>query len=91
MQLSDFTGQPCKSSMAYEFLPKKKESLDLEAIAKKLKARNVYIEVESPFILLLKIGGRNVSFFKSGKILVKQTQDANEARKAAEELINCLK
>ncbi|HZX20378.1 MAG TPA: hypothetical protein VFF13_05170 [archaeon] len=87
LELNDFTGQPCKSRVAYEFLPKKDAQLNLEQVAKKLKENEVYIEIEAPYLLMLKVNGKDVSLFKSGKIIVKSTQNKTKARKIAEKLI----
>jgi len=88
IELSNFIGQPCQSRIAYEFLPKKKYKLDLGKTAKTLKKNEVFIELESPYLLMLKIAGTNISLFKSGKIIVKSTNDKKEARKIAEKLIS---
>ena len=87
IELSDFTGQPCKSRIAYEFIPKKNYSLDLKKTAEKLKKENVFIEIETPYLIMLKHLGKNVSLFKSGKIIVKSVNEKNDARKIAESLI----
>jgi len=87
MQLSDFIGQPCNSRIAFEFLPKQKQQLKLQEIADKLRLTNVFVEVETPFLLMLKVAGHNISFFRSGKIIVKDTNDKAEARKVAEALL----
>ena len=88
MELSKFVGQPCKSRLAYEFVPKKDYKLNLEIVAKTLKEHEVYIEIEAPYLLMLKLAGKNVSLFKSGKIIVKSTNDKSKARKVAEKLIS---
>lgn len=88
LELSKFVGQPCQSRLAYEFVPKKDHNLNLESVAKTLKENEVYIEIEAPYLLMLKLGGKNVSLFKSGKIIVKSTNDKTQARKVAEKLIS---
>lgn len=87
LQLSDFVAQPCKSRIAYEFIPKQKQQLELQKIADKLRLTDVFVEIETPYLLMLKISGHPVSFFRSGKIIVKDTNDREEARKVAESLI----
>ncbi|MFH1586504.1 MAG: hypothetical protein ABID38_01450 [Candidatus Diapherotrites archaeon] len=90
MELSDYTGKPCRSRQAYEFIPKRKHSLDLEKSAKLLKSEDVYLEVVSPYLLMLNLDGTSLSLFKSGKIIVKETKDAEKARKIAEKLVSRL-
>ena len=91
IELSDFTGQPCRSRLAYEFVPKKENKLNLEKIVEKLRKNEVFIELDTPYLLMLKIGGKNVSLFKSGKIIVKETKDKKMAKKIAETLIKKMK
>lgn len=90
MELSDFVGKPCKSRVAFEFIPKKKTKLDLDAIAKKLKAKGVFIEVETQFLLILKIEVP-ITLFQTGKILIKETNQEKDARKIAEKLVKAIK
>ena len=85
--LSSFTGQPCRSRIAYEFLPKADYSLNLESVAGNLRKRDVFIEIETPYLLMLKMDGKNVSLFRSGKIIVKSTKEKGVARKIAEHLV----
>ena len=91
IELSGFMGQPCRSRLAYEFVPKKDYKLNLEEVAKSLKENEVFIELDTPYLLMLKISAKNVSLFKSGKIIVKETKDKKIARKIAETLIQKLK
>jgi len=88
MKLSYFTGQPCKSRIAFEFVPKKETKLDLEKVAKKLYKAGVFIELTAPFLLMLKLNGTNVSVFKGGKIVVKGINEEKKSRKIAEKLIS---
>ncbi len=90
LRLKDYAGKPCSSSADFEFVPREETSMDLEAAAKKLRKNEVFVEIETPFLLMLKIAGRNLSLYKSGKILVKSTHEKEEARKAAEKLVAAL-
>jgi len=87
MELKDFVGKPCKSRMAFEFIPKKKQKLGLGKIAEVLREKEVMVEIETPFLLILKFKGKDISLFRSGKIIVKETSEEKEAKKTAEELI----
>lgn len=88
IELSGFVGQPCKSRIAYEFVPKHDHDLPLEEVAAALKKNEVFVEIETPYLLMLKLGGKDVSLFKSGKIIVKSTNHEAEARRVAESLIS---
>ena len=87
MELKDFIGQPCKSRLAFEFIPKKTQSLDLFPIAQSLQKNGVLIETQVPFLLVFRFNGFPVSLFRSGKIIVKQTNDPQTAKQVALELI----
>lgn len=91
MELKDFVVQPCKSRLAFELLPKKKEFLDLEKMAELLRGKKVEIEVQTPFLLVVNFNNRGASIFKSGKIIVKDCENETEARKTAELLIQKMK
>ncbi|MDO8624583.1 MAG: hypothetical protein Q7R47_00760 [Candidatus Diapherotrites archaeon] len=90
IELKDFIVQPCKSRLAFEFIPKHKHELDLVHAAVKLKEAGVGIEVETPFLLMLTAGAHGVSLFKSGKLIVKDTQDKETARGVAQRIIDQL-
>lgn len=87
IELGNFVGQPCKSRVAYEFIPKNELKLNLEDAAANLRENEVFVEMETPYLLMLKIGGKDVSLFKSGKIIVKNTNEKAVARKIAESLV----
>ena len=86
LELSDFTGKPCNSRTAYEFVPKQDLELALEEVSKTLSKNGVLLELESPYILIVKVLGKDVSLFRSGKIIVKSTTDGLVARRVAQEL-----
>jgi TATA-box binding protein (TBP) (component of TFIID and TFIIIB) len=86
MELSDFTGKPCSSRVAFQFLPNKPIELDLLKVAQDLKKENI-VEMESKVLLILKIDGKNVSLFQSGKTLVRGEKDENSARAIAERVV----
>ena len=87
MELSEFTAKSCMSKTACEFLPKKKRELDLEKVAENLRKKDVLIDIETPFVLLLKFKGKNISLFKSGKIIVKETPEESEGKAIAKALM----
>ena len=88
MELKDFAGKLCRGKSAYEFVPKEKQKFDLSQLAGKLRGAGVEIEVESPYILIVKISGTQASVFKSGKLIVKNTDEEEKAREIAERLVS---
>jgi len=90
MELSDFTGKPCRSKMAYEFLPKKKVLIDLEKASSELSLIG-NIEVTTKVLLMLRIEPCTVSLFPSGKILVRGEREEGKAKRIAEKLVKALK
>ena len=91
MELKDFVVQACKSRLAFEFLPRKKENLELEKIAQQLKTAGFPLEVETNFLLMTRIGKHGISLFRSGKIIVKETESETDARQIAQQLIQKIK
>jgi len=89
MELSDFVGKPCKSRVAFEFIPKKRIKLDLEGLAKRLKEKQVFVEIETPFLLILRMQVP-ITLFQTGKILIKETNLEKDARKIAEKLVKIM-
>ena len=87
MELSEFNIQSCMSKTACEFIPKKKVQLNLGKIAEDLRKKDVVVDIETPYVLMLKFQGKNISFFKSGKIIVKETPEEKEGKKIAEKLM----
>ena len=90
MELKDFVGQPCKSRLAFEFIPRQAHSIDLNPVAQALQKKGVILETQVPFLLTFRLNGFPVSFFRSGKIIVKNTNDPQEAKKIALDLIGLL-
>jgi len=86
LKLSDFTGRPCKSRTAYEFLPNKKTIIDLTKAAGELR-KEYYIEIETKVLLMIKVDGATVSLFPSGKILVRGEKEEAKAREIAEKVV----
>lgn len=87
MELKDFVVSACKSRLAFEFLPRKKEALDLPRIAEALRKNGVLVEVNTPFLLMVRLQDVGISVFRSGKIIVKDCNIETDARQIAESLI----
>lgn len=89
MELDDFQSKLCGSGNSYEFIPKSKQKLDLELVAKKLSA-DALIEAETPFVIMMKYSDAKISLFRSGKLIVKNISDAETAKKIAEKIIGSI-
>jgi TATA-box binding protein (TBP) (component of TFIID and TFIIIB) len=82
-ELEGFIIRPCKSKLAFEFIPKRQASLDLGRTAEQMKKAGVFVEIETPFILILQFNAHKISFYKSGKMIIKDTASKEEAEKIA--------
>ncbi|MEK6959488.1 MAG: hypothetical protein AABW59_05610 [archaeon] len=87
MKLDDFTGKPCRTKTAFEFLPKRTTKLNLELVTDQLAA-TCESEVKSKVLLIVKCENRTVSIFPSGKILVRGEKDEKRAREIAEKVVS---
>lgn len=82
VDLEDYLIKPCSSRTGYDFLPKKQQTIDLKKASQKLSAKGFKIDFETPIFFSLKVDGKNVSVFKSGKISVKDEKNGQQARSA---------
>jgi len=76
--------------MAYEFLPKHKLKVNLDKACAEL-GETCTIEVTSKVLAIVRIDGKTVSLFPSGKLLVRGEKEENAARKIAEKVVKTLK
>ncbi|MFH1588503.1 MAG: hypothetical protein ABIA76_04160 [Candidatus Diapherotrites archaeon] len=86
----DFVAKPCISSDSFEFIPKEKNDLQLLVIAEKLESEGVFVEIKNEFFLSIKFQNTKTSVFKSGKILMRNADSMNEAKKIVKELIKLM-
>ena len=89
MEIDDFQLDLCGSGNSYEFIPKSKQKLELDVIAKKL-SNDALIEAETPFVIMMKYNDAKISLFRSGKLIVKNITDAKTAKKIAQKIINLI-
>ena len=90
MKLDEFVGKPCRSKVAFEFVPKHSTKINLEESVKELR-KEFLVEVESKLLLIVRIADKNISIFPSGKILVRNEKIEQEARNIAERVVKKLK
>ena len=89
MEIDNFQSKLCGSGNSYEFIPKIKQKLELESVAKKL-VKDALIEAETSFVIMMTYNDAKISLFKSGKIIVKNITDAESAKKIAKKIINLI-
>ncbi len=90
MELDDFTGKPCRSKTAYEFLPKHKVKINLQTAEEELR-ETAKTEIASKVLLMVKIDNTIASIFPSGKILVRGEREETKAKEYAKRIVNALK
>jgi len=90
VELSDYTGKPCRNKMAYEFLPKKDLHVDL-VIAEREISMVATIEMSSKVLIMARMENTTISLFPSGKLLVRGEREEEKAKKVAENLVKALK
>ncbi len=91
LKVNDFVSKPCRSSDSFQFVPSEKVSLNLNELVKNFEDEGFFIEFNSSFLISMKISGKRVSLFKSGKVLVKDSDNEEETRKIAEKIYSLIK
>jgi TATA-box binding protein (TBP) (component of TFIID and TFIIIB) len=85
-----FLFKPCKTSIAFQSTLKK-GTLDLHKCESALRKAGYSIELSTKSLIVAK-SKLSVSIFPSGRILVKDTTDEDEAKKIIEKIYSlCLK
>lgn len=90
MEIAEYTGKPCRTKMAYEFLPKKQITINLEKACEEIKD-TATIEVKTKVLLMLKLNYATISLFPSGKLLVRGERDEEKAKELARKILSTLK
>ena len=80
----------CRGRTGYEFIPKRKNALNLDVLANNLESKNIVVEANTPHLLIVKVKGTGVSVFASGKLIVKDIESKEGAEKIAAELIKII-
>lgn len=81
--------KPCTSMKAMNIIPQEKFDLDLEEVCECLAGKGYQIKRVTRFLALVR-KGYDISIFPSGKIIVKETDDKEEALKIAHEIYDCI-
>lgn len=82
--------KPCTSMKGIIVTPQEKYDADLEDLCECLAERGYRIKRVTRFLALLS-GKYDITVFPSGKIIVKDTSDREEALKIATDIYECLK
>ncbi len=90
MELSDYVGQPCKTQLAFEFFPKKPQSLDLQKVVGLLRKSTFVVELETPIFVGVLVGKTSVSIFRNGKIMVKDITKKEAAAEIAKKIVKAI-
>lgn len=89
-RLSEYTGRACNAGTAFEFIPLTQTETPLENVALALEHANVPLDIRSPLVLVFSFEGKELSWYKSGKILVKGETDATRAKNLTHQLFDQL-
>lgn len=81
--------KPCTSMKAINITPEERLDLDLEDVCECLSRKGYQIKRVTRFLALVK-KDYDISIFPSGKIIVKDTNDKEEALKIALEIYECM-
>lgn len=90
MDLSEYTGKPCRTKTAYEFTPKKPIKLDLNKVAQQTNQVTT-IEVNTKLLLMLKKDQCMITIFPSGRILIRGERNEEKARRIVEKIVSTIK
>lgn len=75
--------QPCKTSAAYEAVPKKKLDLSLDKIEEKLKEKKHNILSKTNFLLITTYENMRITIYKSGKLMINGIKEKEAAQNIA--------
>jgi len=90
MEILGYLERLCRGRTGYEFIPKRKNALNLDVLANNLESKNIVVEANTPHLLIVKVKGTGVSVFASGKLIVKDIESKEGAEKIAAELIKII-
>jgi ribonuclease HIII len=90
MEIAEYTGKPCRTKMAYEFLPKKQITVNLEKACEEIESIAT-IEIKTKVLLMLKLDYATISLFPSGKLLIRGEREEDKAKEIAKKILSTLK
>ena len=90
LDLENFTGRACNAGSAFEFVPRQGASHSLDELAERLSQAGLTLEIRSPLVLVFIFDEREISWYKSNKLLVKGETDAARAHSIAQRLFRAI-
>ena len=90
MNLSGFEVKPCRSGMAFDVLPRQAMKVDLAKACQRFREKGFAVEAETPVVAMVRVKGKPVSVYASGRLQVRQTRALEEARAIATEIVRLL-
>jgi len=91
LSISDFILDSCKITPGFEFYPKKRKKIDLTPLLGLLSEKGYYLDKDnSPFFLHIKTKEGTITLFSSLKVVVRETDDENVAKKMIADLLELI-
>ncbi len=81
--------RPCSTTKGIEFVPKKRERLNLKKIVPNIE-KKFDVEIDTPYVIVFNVKGYAVSLFMTGKISVKKIEKEEKGRKIIKEVLKIL-
>ncbi len=80
-----FIVRPCAGGTVFVINFDKARKIYFKGVVEKVKCSRFRVAIETPEVLLLKLGDVDITLFKSGKIMAKNVKSREEAEKIAED------
>jgi ArsR family metal-binding transcriptional regulator len=91
LTINDFILDACKITPGFEFYPKKRRKIELTGLLNILKEKGYYLDKDnSPFFIIVKTKDGAITIFSSFKIVVRETEDENLAKKMVEDILQVI-
>ncbi|MEW6328868.1 MAG: hypothetical protein AB1468_02000 [Candidatus Micrarchaeota archaeon] len=83
-----FIAKPCETGAAYDvsLIGAGEKKINLAGVSRKLRAGGFDVRVETPYLIVVARGRLEISFYRSGRLLVKGAKNEDEVRKIAREV-----
>ncbi|MDP2666435.1 MAG: hypothetical protein Q8P05_02970 [Candidatus Diapherotrites archaeon] len=85
-----FEARLCDSQLSYEFVPKQSLKLPLFTLGRELKDAGLYVEINTPFIVQVKLQDTKISLYPSGKVFVKHVSEKKQAQTLFRRMVKAL-
>ncbi len=80
-----FIAKPCETGAAYDvsLIGAGERKINLAGVSKKLRASGFEARVETPYLIVVARGKLEISFYRSGRLLVKGAKDEEDVKAIA--------